>query len=161
MNPPSHSPLPEMKEYRRYWCWWIWGFATLYGVMHLIDVADEQLTLPNGLRLAMPAAFVWWGLVRRRDSLRLSDSQFWVSQPRGASSPLIDLDDLTSVRWENPGAICFETRAGTPHVVSLSGLRRSQRNEIRAHLRARVPAYRVVSSEPEVSRAGPVERVEG
>lgn len=103
-----------LKVYRRIWHWFVWGLTPFFFADAVAEAATRGFTWEAGKSLIWVAMCTILAMQRRRDVLRLSDTQVSVRQPRTTASSVAELADLTMVVWENPSEICFGTRAGRP-----------------------------------------------
>jgi hypothetical protein len=141
-----------VREYRRYTYLVATSFFIFYAAVIVFDMAVLGLSAKNGIMFVVNLSLaVFYAVQRHRDVVRLSPVQIFCGQPHGSPST-VRIADLAEVRWENPKAICFATQTGPTFVLSLSGMRKSTREEIRRWLQEHLSTYCGPPSNPSLQR---------
>jgi hypothetical protein len=130
-----------VREFRRRTHWWFWAVAFFTGALTIPPLFVLESSPRRILDLLQPTMWVLFALQHRRSCVRLSEREIGSREASGGESA-VAVADLRELRWENSGAICFGTLSGGFYTLSLSGIGRETREEIRAWLRDHVEVYR-------------------
>ena len=84
--------------------------------------------------------YVFW-LSSRNVVITITPHHIACAQPRANAPTTVEFDSFRGLLWDNPSAICLELKDGTGFVVSLHGLNKGQKAEVRRLLASRLDFY--------------------